>query len=116
MNLIPPTRRTLMIVVTAVAAISAATGAARATPAETEASSTPSAATPAAGSWRTIAESPLSARAGSVSVWTGRELLVWSGLPAFADGCSPDEGGGPICGSPAVFDGAAYDPATDTWR
>ncbi|HEX4980176.1 MAG TPA: hypothetical protein VFV63_00675, partial [Ilumatobacteraceae bacterium] len=27
-----------------------------------------------------------------------------------------DEGGGPLCGAPAVFDGAAYDPTTDTWR
>lgn len=27
-----------------------------------------------------------------------------------------DEGGGSLCGEPAVFDGAAYSPATDTWR
>jgi hypothetical protein len=30
--------------------------------------------------------------------------------------CGTDEGGGPLCGEPAVFDGAAYSPATDSWR
>ena len=30
--------------------------------------------------------------------------------------CSEDVGGGPLCGEPASFDGAAYDPITDTWR
>jgi hypothetical protein len=67
------------------------------------------------GSWRAMAPSPLSPRGSSVSVWTGSELLVWSGIPSTSDMCEMGEGGG-MCGEPAVFDGAAYSPATDTWR
>ncbi|MET0143313.1 MAG: hypothetical protein ABW328_00780 [Ilumatobacteraceae bacterium] len=63
-----------------------------------------------------MAESPLVARTSPVSVWTGRELVVWSGLPATSDECVTDAGGGSLCGEPAVFDGAAYDPSTDRWR
>jgi hypothetical protein len=72
-------------------------------------------ATASLGEWRQMAPSPLSARTQPVSAWTGTELIVWSGVPETSDMCG-DEGGGPLCGAPAVFDGAAYDPATDTWR
>jgi hypothetical protein len=54
-----------------------------------------------AGTWRTVAQSPLSARSSAVSVWTGREMVIWGG----ADGASA-----------VLGDGAAYDPATDSWR
>ena len=71
--------------------------------------------TTSSSSWRTIAASPLGPRAAPVSVWTGSEFIVWSGIPATSDMCE-DRGGGMLCGEPAVFDGAAYDPVTDTWR
>jgi N-acetylneuraminic acid mutarotase len=61
---------------------------------------------PAAGRWRTLATSPLSPRWGVQAVWTGREVIVWGG--AVIDPDYPD----PI----SVADGAAYDPATDSWR
>lgn len=55
--------------------------------------------------WKVGAEAPISQRYDHVSVWTGRELVVWGGLRTT---------------EPGVFetldDGAAYDPATDTWR
>ncbi|HZI12570.1 MAG TPA: hypothetical protein VE153_19460 [Myxococcus sp.] len=61
---------------------------------------------PATDSW-----APLSARdaptprSGHTAVWTGQEMLIWGGAAAeCADGSSG-----------ACQDGAAYDPATDTW-
>ena len=55
-----------------------------------------------ASRWRAMAASPLGARVDAASAWTGEELLVWGGSDereeAFLD------------------DGAAYDPATDSWR
>lgn len=64
---------------------------------------------PAAGTWRTISASPLSSRGHSAAAWTGHEMLVWGGS---------DRGSGFLLdGQPPGFtDGAAYDPATDTWR
>lgn len=64
---------------------------------------------PAGAGWRPLAASPLSARAGSASAWSGRELLIWGGADCGDGGC--DRG-------PAVplGDGAAYDPARDSWR
>jgi hypothetical protein len=66
------------------------------------------------GQWHEIADSPLSTRGGSVSVWTGEEMLVVGGnvgppCPPTADcgGPSPDQ---------LRADGAAYDPRTDSWR
>ena len=55
---------------------------------------------PAKGTWRAIAEAPLSPRSGQAMVWTGTEMLVWGGR----------------VGNTFYYDGAAYDPATDTWR
>jgi hypothetical protein len=43
--------------------------------------------------WRLLSESPFARQIPTAAVWTGREMLVW---------------GGP--------EGAAYDPAMDTWR
>jgi hypothetical protein len=58
---------------------------------------------PATDSWRPIADAPLSARTGTTTapVWTGTEMLVWSGS---------DRSG------TVHADGAAYDPASDRWR
>lgn len=62
------------------------------------------------GTWRTLAPSPLGARYASSAVWTGREMLVLGGTdqpcPDNAR-CIPTDG---------LADGAAYDPAADTWR
>jgi hypothetical protein len=57
--------------------------------------------------WLAMADSPLSGRAGPVTAWTGSEMLIWRGDGAFNDG-----GGG----EPGRTDGAAYDPANDSWR
>jgi N-acetylneuraminic acid mutarotase len=56
--------------------------------------------TPATGTWRKLATSPLSARAPAATVWTGTEMLVWGGVKADGD----------------LADGAAYDPARNRWR
>ncbi len=62
---------------------------------------------PATNTWTALPASPLKARWGQQMVWTGREVLVWGG---FVANSSPD----PYAGYPR--DGAAYDPATNTWR
>jgi len=59
---------------------------------------------PAAGAWRTIsAAGAPSPREQHAAVWTGSRMIVWGGRDA------PDVSGA------ALADGAAYDPATDTW-
>lgn len=54
--------------------------------------------------WRRIADAPLSTRENPMTVWTGHEMIVWGGLSngtaTFAD----------------RLEGAAYNPATDSWR
>lgn len=59
---------------------------------------------PSTGRWRTLSQAPLSARYGQVSVWDGTEMIVWGG---YALSSSTYAG---------VNDGAAYAPATDSWR
>lgn len=60
------------------------------------------------GTWRPTAEPPIGGRTGHSVVWTGSELLVWGGIESSRDN--------------SVFDalqprsGAAYAPATDSWR
>jgi hypothetical protein len=54
--------------------------------------------------WVPIAPSPLAEREAPAQVWTGRELIVFGGIAV--QGTTPIEFG----------DGAAYDPAADTWR
>jgi hypothetical protein len=58
---------------------------------------------PATDRWTPMAKSPLAARAGAVAVWTGRMMLVWGGGSTEENGV-------------AFRDGAAYDPATNSWR
>jgi hypothetical protein len=54
--------------------------------------------------WRIIADAPLAPRAGHLAVWTGKEMIVWGGfLTAYERERYDGEG-------------AAYDPATDSWR
>ncbi len=59
------------------------------------------------GRWETLPPAPIAARVGAASAWTGREMLIWGGR-AFAE---PDD----LSGRP-LNDGAAFDPATRTWR
>jgi N-acetylneuraminic acid mutarotase len=61
---------------------------------------------PATDTWQPIAPAPLSARSAATGVWTGSELLVWGGW-------APKTNTTP---SGNVVDGAAYDPAANTWR
>jgi N-acetylneuraminic acid mutarotase len=56
---------------------------------------------PATDRWRRIAAAPLTARVRPQGVWTGRELVVWGGIPR---------------GGAGGADAAAYDPAQDRWR
>ncbi len=56
------------------------------------------------GPWRPLAPAPLAPRSWAASAWTGSELLIWGG----ASGADPMSG--------PLSDGAAYDPANDTWR
>jgi N-acetylneuraminic acid mutarotase len=60
-----------------------------------------------AGSWTTMATSPLTSRFWSAAVWstTTNELLVWGGCTGWS---------GLPCTS-VTGDGAAYNPATNTW-
>jgi hypothetical protein len=53
--------------------------------------------------WRELPAGPLEARSGEVSVWTGRQLIVW---------------GGASLGSPSsgFADGARYDTQTRRWH
>jgi len=53
------------------------------------------------GRWRVIAPGPLRGRQQSAAVWTGTEMIVWGGF---------------IGDDVPAFDGAAYNPASDTWR
>ena len=58
---------------------------------------------PKANSWRVLTDSPLEARGWHVAAWTGSEMIVWGG-------------GAGECSATHPADGAAYDPASDTWR
>ncbi len=58
---------------------------------------------PGSNTWEPIANSPLQARSSPASAWTGTELLIWGGAQS-ADHSS------------FFDDGAAYDPAANTWR
>ncbi len=62
---------------------------------------------PATDTWRVIAAAPLAARRVA-GVWTGSEMIVTAG----SSGGNRDTGNGEF----AHADGAAYNPATDSWR
>lgn len=63
---------------------------------------------PATGTWRKLPRAPVGGYANSL-VWTGAEMITWGGVRTFP---------GRPTGSPRGFvaDGAAYDPASGTWR
>lgn len=68
---------------------------------------------PAADTWRLLPDAPLDPREDHVAVWTGEELVVWGGL-AYDE---PDDPTAPVeLLNDFRADGAAYDPAADTWR
>src|SRR3954454_19044245 len=54
------------------------------------------------GSWRPFNAGPLSVRNDSVAVWTGTEMIVIGGVNVLSE--------------QLLTDGAAYNPASDTWR
>src|SRR3954471_14127004 len=59
---------------------------------------------PASDSWLPVAATGApSTRSGHTAVWTGKEMIVWGGS-------------GPQCSNGTCRDGAAFDPATDSWR
>jgi len=64
-----------------------------------------------ADSWTQVADSQLSPRNNALVTWAGDEVLVFGGDNFL---CSPTSS----CAEADVVlaDGAAYDPATDTWR
>lgn len=58
------------------------------------------------GEWRPMQASPLKGRVGHTAVWAGDEVIIWGGHSGGTDER-------PIGRLP---DGAAYQPAEDTWR
>jgi len=58
--------------------------------------------------WKELARSPLCGRFGAASAWTGKELLIWGGQNCAGAEC-------PSLRAPRVADGAAYDPARNSW-
>ena len=80
-------------------------------------STTTSTAPQPVGRWNPISKSPLSPRGRHVMVWTGEEVLVVGGssdpecLNAGGNGCWDADSD-----APGVREGAAYDPASDSWR
>ncbi|MEA2272858.1 MAG: hypothetical protein QOI98_1566 [Solirubrobacteraceae bacterium] len=56
--------------------------------------------------WRPLPPAPIAGRTGEGVVWTGAEMIVWGGLHEGRHGLGPT----------AVSNGAAYNPATRTWR
>jgi hypothetical protein len=57
-------------------------------------------------SWRILPDAPVRPRTNQTLVWTGREAIVWGGI-----GHTEKDG---AIGN--LADGAAYDPASNTWR
>jgi hypothetical protein len=60
---------------------------------------------PETGEWRPFDTGPLPFREWFGATWAGTELIVWGGSDHFGMSLAPGAG-----------DGAAYDPATNTWR
>jgi len=65
-----------------------------------------------ATSWTRLPDAPISPRTGGLAVWTGTEAIFLGGE---VDNICPPSAD---CAEPSTYakDGAAYDPATGTWR
>ncbi len=63
----------------------------------------------ASGTWRVIAPAPIEPRLYPAVQWTGTEMLVWGGQRS-------NSASGDAVQTNLLTDGAAYNPATDTWR
>lgn len=63
---------------------------------------------PSSDSWKQSSGMPIPPRERMDGAWTGDELIIWGGYATY--GSHPDEDGDHVAG-----DGAAYNPATDTW-
>jgi hypothetical protein len=59
-------------------------------------------------SWQPVPKAPIAGRDSPYAVWTGKEMLVWGGTTVNAVRTGPCD----RCAS----DGAAYNPATRSWR
>ena len=58
-------------------------------------------AVPGSAGWTRLPRAPIAPRSEYAAVWTGKKMIVWGGYS----------------GNTALYgDGAAYDPATNTWR
>jgi hypothetical protein len=69
---------------------------------------------PARDRWVALPAAPIAGRERHAAAWTGTELVVWGGQrPRQGPDVHPD--GAPV-DLVTVADGAAYDPATHTWR
>ena len=86
--------RRIVVAVVAVAVVAGVAGAfiGRETKVDREAGPPPA--------WQPLPKAPIAGRFGAAAVWTGKEMIVWGG---YSHG---EEAG----------DGAAYNPATRTWR
>lgn len=60
---------------------------------------------PRSDHWRALPPAPLSPRDGQSAVWTGSEVLIWGGYDQVS-----------VNAFHVTNDGAAYNPATNTWR
>ncbi len=67
--------------------------------------STPTSVAPATPTWQALPAAPIVGRIGAGVVWSGREMIVWGGLPSTGE-----------IGMTVVGDGAAYDPVARSWR
>ncbi|HEY6534148.1 MAG TPA: hypothetical protein VIY72_17695, partial [Acidimicrobiales bacterium] len=60
---------------------------------------------PASGIWRRLPAAPIPARGQAAAVWSDDEVLLWGGVTSISSE-----------GDNVVGQGAAFDPATDSWR
>jgi hypothetical protein len=58
---------------------------------------------PTTNTWRRLPPAPVPARGLAAAVWSGREVLLWGGATGFTTAAE-------------VGQGAAYSPASNTWR
>jgi N-acetylneuraminic acid mutarotase len=65
---------------------------------------------PAGNRWRIVDPPPLRPRARPAIAWTGSAFVVWGGCDSGVGQCDD------LPANDEFTDGAAYDPATDTWR